>query len=173
MKKSKATIGLQNPKTPFNVDAVMRAAGCYQVDAVLYTGKRYQRAAQFVSDKHDISATVSLRNVEDLIKAKPEGATLVCVDLIIGATPLPSYQHPENAYYIFGPEDDSIEQNIINLADACVYIPTFNCMNLAATVNVLLYDRMAKSDLSYAGPKHIRAIRNTNNKTTICGTDPL
>jgi tRNA(Leu) C34 or U34 (ribose-2'-O)-methylase TrmL len=26
-----------------------------------------------------------------------------------------------------------------------VYIPTVGCMNLAATVNVVLYDRLAKS----------------------------
>jgi tRNA(Leu) C34 or U34 (ribose-2'-O)-methylase TrmL len=26
-----------------------------------------------------------------------------------------------------------------------VYIPTVGCMNLAATVNVVLYDRMAKA----------------------------
>jgi len=30
-----AQIGLINPKTPANVGAVMRAAGCYGVDAVL------------------------------------------------------------------------------------------------------------------------------------------
>lgn len=173
MEKSLITIGLQNPKSPSNVDVVMRAAGCYQVKSVLYTGNRYRRAAQFNSDVHDSRATVDLVNVNDLLTTKPLGSTVVCVDLIVGAIPLPKYQHPENAYYIFGPEDDTISQSIINQADDVIYIPTYNCMNLAATVNVVLYDRMAKGDLSYAGPKLIRSVRNSNNKTTIRGADPL
>jgi len=172
MKSSNITIGLENPKSPSNVDVVMRAAGCYQVKSVLYTGNRYRRAAQFNSDVHDSRDIVDLVNVKDLLEAKPRGATLVCVDLIIGAIPLPKYKHPENAYYIFGPEDDTIAQRIIDVADEVIYIPTYKCMNLAATVNVVLYDRMAKGDLSHAGHKLIRSVRNTNNKTTIRGSDP-
>jgi tRNA(Leu) C34 or U34 (ribose-2'-O)-methylase TrmL len=34
-----------------------------------------------------------------------------------------------------------------------VYIPTTGCMNLAATVNVVLYDRMAKGNNTRSGPK--------------------
>lgn len=173
MKNSQITIGLQNPKSPSNVDVVMRASGCYQVKAVLYTGNRYRRAAQFNSDVHDSRDSVDLVNVDDLLKAKPEGAKIVCVDLTIGATPLPTYQHPDNAYYIFGPEDDTIPQRIIDQADEVIYIPTYKCMNLAATVNVVLYDRMAKGDLSHAGHKLIRSVRNTNNRTTLRGSDPL
>ena len=66
---------------------------------------------------------------------------MICVDLVEGATPLPDFEHPENALYIFGPEDGTIAQEVINSADAVVYVPTIGCMNLAASVNVLLYDR--------------------------------
>jgi tRNA(Leu) C34 or U34 (ribose-2'-O)-methylase TrmL len=173
MKNNFVTIGLENPKSPSNVDVVLRAAGCYQADSIFYTGRRYERAAQYNSDKHDSRETVSLLKVDDLLKAKPKASKLVCVDLIIGATPLPKFQHPDNAYYIFGPEDGTLDQEIINLADEVIYIPTFKCMNLAATVNVVLYDRMAKGDLSHAGPKLIRSVRNTNNRTTIRGSDPI
>jgi tRNA(Leu) C34 or U34 (ribose-2'-O)-methylase TrmL len=34
-----------------------------------------------------------------------------------------------------------------------VYIPTTGCMNLAATVNVVLYDRMAKGLNTRSGAK--------------------
>ena len=43
---------------------------------------------------------------------------------------------------------DSVN-NITKITDWCrdvVYIPTDKCMNLAATVNVVLYDRLAKYD---------------------------
>ena len=38
MTKPFAYIGLVNPKSPENVGMVMRAAGCYEVSKVFYTG---------------------------------------------------------------------------------------------------------------------------------------
>ena len=35
-------IGLVNPKSPENVGAVMRAAGCYGANEVYYTGQRFE-----------------------------------------------------------------------------------------------------------------------------------
>jgi tRNA(Leu) C34 or U34 (ribose-2'-O)-methylase TrmL len=43
-------IGLVNPKSPENVGAVMRAAGCYGADEVYYTGQRFELARRFVTD---------------------------------------------------------------------------------------------------------------------------
>src|SRR5690606_36379608 len=43
-------IGLVNPKSPENVGAVMRAAGCYGADEVYYTGNRFELARRFATD---------------------------------------------------------------------------------------------------------------------------
>ena len=43
MNKGFCCIGLFNPKSPENVGSVMRAAGCYGVNSVFYTGVRYDR----------------------------------------------------------------------------------------------------------------------------------
>ena len=48
-------LGLINPKSPSNVGSIMRAAGCYQVQAVFYTGKRYAKAAKFNTDTKSIN----------------------------------------------------------------------------------------------------------------------
>ena len=60
-----------------------------------------------------------------------------------------------------------IGQKIINQADEVVYIPTRGCMNLAATANVVLYDRLAKSQRGQAlineGVELIKASRDGNN----------
>ena len=50
MNQSIVTIGLSNPKSPTNVGSVLRAAGCFQADGILYTGERYSRAAEFCTD---------------------------------------------------------------------------------------------------------------------------
>ncbi|WP_188150431.1 RNA methyltransferase [Teredinibacter waterburyi] len=144
-------IGLCNPKSPSNVGSVMRAAGCFQADAVFYTGSRYGRAARFHTDTHQQSLSIPLEPRDNLLADLPENVKIVCVELVEGATSLTEYQHPDRAIYIFGPEDGSISQQLVDAADDVVYIPTVNCLNLAATVNVVLYDRLAKQDTAEAG----------------------
>lgn len=165
--KSQVFIGLINPKSPSNVGSIMRAAGCYQVDAVLYTGQRYARAVKFNTDTKKINEKIPLTSIENIIAAKVDGMKVVCVDLVEGATPLPEYKHPKKALYIFGPEDGSIEQAIINQADDVVYVPTIGCMNLAATTNVVLYDRLVKNKTLAASDALIKQSRDTNNTTKV------
>lgn len=167
MKEPQVTIGLINPKSASNVGAVMRAAGCYGVDAVIYTGTRYDRAAKLNTDTKDRHLTIPLTRVESILTAGAENRKIVCVELVEGALPLPDYQHPDNAIYIFGPEDGTISQDIIDRADAVVYVPTVGCMNLAGSVNVVLYDRLAKSDVNRAGDALIRSSRDTNNRVKV------
>lgn len=167
MKHSKSNIGLINPKSPTNVGAVMRAAGCYQVSNVFYTGKRYENAAKFNTDTKNIKDKIPLVGVEDIIESAPSNTKIICVDLVEGAIALPHFEHPEKALYIFGPEDGTIPQQMINKADAVVYIPTIGCMNLAATVNVLLYDRMVKLNNFELGNELIKHSRDKNNRTKV------
>ncbi len=163
MSNIEAHIGLINPKSPSNVGSIMRASGCYQVKSVSYTGKRYARAAQFQTDTQNASLRIPLTAIDSFELFSPQGTKIICVELVEGATPLPSFQHPDKAFYIFGPEDGSIEQSIIDIADEVIYIPTIGCMNLAATVNVVLYDRLAKSSDTCTGDELIRKSRDTNN----------
>ena len=149
----------------------MRAAGCFGVDAVLYTGERYDRAAPFAApfntDTQDAACRIPLTWVASLPEAVPENAKLVCVELVEGAIPLPEFQHPDCAFYIFGPEDGTLRQRVIDGADAVVFIPTSGCLNLAATVNVVLYDRMAKSPHAVISDELIRQSRDANNRLKI------
>jgi tRNA(Leu) C34 or U34 (ribose-2'-O)-methylase TrmL len=146
MTKSFACIGLHNPKSPENVGSVMRAAGCYGVNSVFYTGRRYDMAKPFYTDTQNAYKTLPLVGVDDLKSIIPLGFVPVAVDLIDGAKSLTDYKHPARAFYIFGPEDGTLQKDIVQFCSDTVYIPTKGCMNLAATVNVVLYDRMAKGD---------------------------
>ncbi len=167
MNKSHVTIGLTNPKSPTNVGAVMRAAGCYQVDEVKYTGQRYEKAAKFHTDTKSAARTIPLTGVESFLDNLELETQIVCVELAEGATPLPRFKHPENAIYIFGPEDGSISQDVADRADHVVYVPTVGCMNLAATVNVLLYDRLAKSEEMDESNELIQKSRDNRNHLLI------
>ena len=145
MSQGYCCIGLVNPKTPENVGSVLRAAGCYGVNSVFYTGVRYDRAKEFVTDTKKVCLKIPLIGIEDLQQVIPLGCTPVAVELIKGATPLPEFTHPGQAFYIFGPEDGTLDKSVRAWCKHVVYIPTVGCMNLAATVNVVLYHRLAKA----------------------------
>ena len=157
-------IGLCAPKSPTNVGAIMRAAGCYQANEVRFTGERFERANKFHTDTKDMQSKIPLKKFTDLSAELSNDVQLICVELVEGATPLPEFIHPAKAMYVFGPEDGSIAQDLINKADSVVYIPTIGCMNLAATVNVLLYDRLAKASASIDHAQRIKNSPDINNR---------
>jgi len=167
MSEFEINIGLSNPKTPTNVGVVMRAVSCFQANAVFYTGDRYDRAARFHTDTQDSASSTPLYEVSNLLDSVPDDTKIVCVELVEGAVPLPEYQHPDKAFYIFGPEDGTLSQEMIDRADSVVYIPTVGCLNVAMAVNIVLYDRLAKSEQSIASNELICQSRNFNNRVRV------
>ncbi len=141
-----AAIGLQYPKTPENVGGTLRACGIYGAALVAMTGNRFGKHS---TDTMKAWRHIPFIRVDDLRSAVPLGCIPVAVDLVEGARPLPSYTHPERAFYVFGPEDSTLGKETLNWCRDVIYVPTNGCMNLAACVNVVLYDRLAKSAMQY------------------------
>ena len=171
MTKSQVHIGLINPKSPDNVGAVLRASANYRVDSVFHTGSRYTTALKYAGRSVDMSRKIGknipLSAVDNILDSATGDMKVVCVELVENAISLPEFQHPQHALYIFGPEDSSIDQETIDHADAVVYIPTEGCMNLSASVNVLLYDRLAKSHHVHNKNELIKTSRDTNNRLKV------
>lgn len=137
-----AAIGLDNPKSNINVGSVLRAAGVYNASMVAASGGRWR------SEKTDTMRAYRhmpfMNNIENLKDIIPYDCVPVAVDIIEGAIPLPEYKHPERAFYVFGAEDATLGNRVLSWCRDTIYIPTNGCMNLAATVNVILYDRLCK-----------------------------
>lgn len=160
-------IGLCNPQNPANMGSIMRASGCFDAQAVHYTGQRFDKAKRFHTDTQASARKIPQIHTEDLLASVPTGHKIICIDLIEGAQALPEFTHPDNAFYVFGPEDGSISQALIDAADHAIYIPTIGCLNLAATVNIVLYDREAKQGRVPRGDEQIRDSRDGNNHTRL------
>lgn len=160
------SIGLINPKSAVNVASILRACGCFGASSVFYTGERFNHAQKFNADTQKMRRVIPTVGTDDLLAMKAKGAVSIVVELVEGAIPLPEFEHPENAFYIFGPEDGTVPASVVEQCDQVVYIPTTNSLNLAATANVVLYDRLAKSDY-VAGDDLIRASRDTNNNVKL------
>jgi len=171
MKHPEVRIGLINPKSPENVGSVLRAGANFRVDGIFYTGHRYPRALMrnpAIPDmSRKLSENVPISGVSCLLEDIAENMKIVCVEFAENATPLPEFNHPDAAYYIFGPEDGTLSQELIDRSDAVIYVPTIGCMNLAATVNVVLYDRLAKQSQYFTNNDLIRRSRDTNNNLKV------
>lgn len=140
-----AVIALDNPKTPANIGGVLRACGCYGAALVVIGGPRPERLSKLAMDTQKAWRHIPHVLINDILDAIPYDAIPVAVDLLEGATPLPRYVHPERAFYIFGAEDSTLGKRVLDRCRDKIVVPTNYCMNLAATVNVVLYDRAAKS----------------------------
>ena len=79
--------------------------------------------------------------MQEALAQLPAGTKLVCVELVVGAVPLPEYQHPQDALYVFGPEDASIPPDVVQAADDVVYIPTVGLYEPGGHGECVLYDR--------------------------------
>ena len=141
MSKGYACIGLNHPKYNSNIGSALRAVGVYKAAMLAISGGRYKKVS---TDTMKQYRHCPLLQVDDLRSVIPYDCVPVAVDIIEGAVPLYDYVHPERAFYIFGPEDSTLGEKTLSFCRDVIYIPTERCMNLAATVNVVLYDRAFK-----------------------------
>lgn len=136
-----SAIGLVRPKSPHNEGGVYRAAHCFGAGLVLIQGARFKHQASNVTHAHK---HVPVMHVEDMAKQVPHGCQKVAIEFVDRATDLRDFTHPERALYIFGPEDGTLGGELLDKCQHVLRIPTAFCLNLAATVNVVLYDRLLK-----------------------------
>ena len=143
MSRGYAAVGLYRPKTRVNVASALRACGCYGVAMLACEGQRYKQ--------HSADTMKAFRRIPfiqaPLKQQVPYDCVPVAVELVDQAVDLRTYKHPQRAFYVFGPEDGTLGRNVLSWCRDVVQIPTNGCMNLAASVNVVLYDRLLKEKL--------------------------
>lgn len=154
---------LSDPKYPHNVGQAVRAASCFGADKVLMTGDRV--ALEGDGKKYRLPREERMRGeyipVERTQRPFDEspGLVPVAVELTRGAEVLPYFEHPENALYVFGPEDGSLSAATLAQCHRFVQLPMLHCANLASAIYVTLYDRHCKAVL--AGREEILGLART------------
>lgn len=133
-------IGLDNIKNSINLGAVIRACACFNANMVITSGKRISPGITSVGHQRNIPVI----RTDDIMSVIPYNHVPVAIELVSSARSIISYKHPENALYIFGAEDNTLGDRILSKCRDIIYIPTSFCLNLAACVNVVLYDRLMK-----------------------------
>jgi tRNA(Leu) C34 or U34 (ribose-2'-O)-methylase TrmL len=156
-------VALIDPKYAHNVGAALRACSCWGVGQLWWTGGRVTldapRGERLPREERKKGyRDVQLARHDRVFDCfEPGGVTPVAVELRPDAESLVTFEHPEDALYVFGPEDGGLPKPVRLLCHRFVVIPTHHCLNLAAAVNVVLYDRRLKRQ--QAGLEPIGAVQ--------------
>lgn len=108
-----ARILLINPKYAHNVGAVVRAASCYSAESVRWTGKRVKskedaRERLPREERMKQYQEVDFSLTDRPFEGYPKGVTPVAIELLPNCESLHAFEHPEDALYVFGPEDGGL-----------------------------------------------------------------
>lgn len=147
-------VALYNPKFRYNLGATLRACAAFGVDSLCWTGHRCDLMVNERLPREE--RMKGYKTVELIQSERPfdqfNGLTPVAVEVRQESECLTYFEHPENALYVFGPEDGSLPQSYLCQCHRFVHIPSHFCLNLAAAVNVVLYDRRLKRQLAGLEP---------------------
>lgn len=142
------SVVLYGAHIPQNVGSALRAAACFGIKQVWVIDGRLKLNPRHIKYHHPakfrnrtVEPTELILDTEDVLyNVGPK----IAVEIVDRAIPLSVFQHPTDAIYIFGPEDGSIPKRILEECKETVQITSNFCLNLAAAVNVVLYDRSTK-----------------------------
>jgi tRNA(Leu) C34 or U34 (ribose-2'-O)-methylase TrmL len=142
-------VALIDPKYPHNVGMVVRLASCYGLRQVWFTGDRVSltpaRGDRLPREERMKGyRDVTMVNHDHVFDRFPPGTVPVAVEVRAAAEPLHTFEHPERALYVFGPEDGSVPKALLGHCHRFVVIPTRHCLNLATAVATVLWDREVK-----------------------------
>lgn len=146
-----------NTKYVHNVASAIRAASCFDVSRLVWTGPRVDPTKLDRLPREE-----RMKGYKDVVwnhddKDKPfeffqPDVVPVCIELLENSEPLTTFIHPENAVYVFGPEDGHVPQVIRRFCHRFVNIQANHCLNITAAINVVLHDRKAKRQLEGREP---------------------
>jgi len=144
---------LVRTKFVHNVGASVRGSSCFGGGPIYFTGGRFDLTSsrlpreERMKGYEDAPWTDLGEEFRPMDKIRAElgiDFTPVAIELLPSSEPLNQFEHPEDALYVFGPEDGSLPTGIRSACHRFVTIPSKHCLNLAAAVNVTLYDRACK-----------------------------
>lgn len=148
--KSPFVLVLDNVRSQSNVGSIFRTADAFLAKAIYLCGITATPPHREIQ-KTALGATESVEwkhyaNTSDAVtELRNEGYMIIGIEQTEGSVELQNMEivNGENYALIFGHEVDGVDQEIINLCDACVEIPQFgtkHSFNIAISVGIVLWE---------------------------------
>ncbi len=136
-------IGVEGVTKPMNVGSLFRSAHAFHASFVFTVAAAYPRPLGGQADTSNAEGQIpfySFPTLDDLVL--PRGCVLVGVELLDQATDLPSFHHPRQAAYVFGPERGSLSPALVDRCAHLIAIPTRFALNVGIAGAIVMYDRL-------------------------------
>jgi len=162
---------LEDPKYPHNVGMAFRTCALLGAAQLWYTGTRAEDVWREMSRLPREERLPRYAARTELIAAEgrwlgqfPAGTVPVAVEVSPTAEDLTWFEHPEQAVYVFGPEDGSLSKGTRSACHRFLILPSDGPLNLAVAVGAVLMDRRVKriaagQEESRGAYKRVRSIR--------------
>jgi tRNA G18 (ribose-2'-O)-methylase SpoU len=148
-------IGAEGISKPMNLGNLIRSAHAFGASFVFLVDPHHTISGA-PSDTSNAQAQLPFYRFDAAQQlVLPKGCALIGVELLDEAVDLPSFRHPLNAAYVFGPERSSLSPAMVARCAHVVRIPTRFCINLAAAGAIVMYDRMLS--LGRFAPRPVRS----------------
>jgi tRNA G18 (ribose-2'-O)-methylase SpoU len=147
MMRGYCALGVEGVSKPRNAGAVIRTAHAFGAAFAFTVGDILTRQEIHHADTSKAIEQIPLYmfpSVQEL--ALPEGCQLVGIELTDDAVVLPSFRHPRSAAYVLGAERIGLTEEMLDLCDHVIKIPTKFSLNLAVAGALVMYDRVQSMD---------------------------
>ncbi len=136
-------VGAERISKAMNLGAVLRTAHAFGA-SFAFTVAAHHRAREItLSDTSKSGVHLPFyewKAIDDM--RLPRACTLIGVELDPQAVDLPSFRHPLNAAYLFGPEKGALSAGARERCAHLVRIPTKFSLNVAVAAALVMYDRL-------------------------------
>ncbi len=138
-------IGSEGISKEINLGSLLRSAHAFGASFVFTVNSRqnhYKSSSPNTSKSDKHVPLYHWQKPLDIVI--PQRCKLVGIEITEESSLLPNFHHPLQAMYILGPEKGSLSQEMVDMCDYVVKIPTKFCLNLQIAGAIVMYDRVTK-----------------------------
>lgn len=136
-------VGAEGITKAMNVGSLFRSAHAFGASFVFTVAAQYPRDEGGLADTSDAEGHIPFYAFPDLAAlVLPRGCAVVGVELLDDAIDLPSFHHPRQAAYVFGPERGSLSTPLLARCDHLIRIPSRFALNVGIVGAIVMYDRL-------------------------------
>lgn len=132
----------------FNLASLIRSANSFGASQVYYYGPKKHFDRRGAVGVYHYTKVQHFRDFEDVKKLKEKYTFVALENNIESCVPIHQYKMPKNSLLIVGEESGGISQDVLELADAFVEIPSFGSvrsMNAAVAGSIAMYEWMVQN----------------------------
>ena len=137
-------IGCIGMKTSMNYGSLFRTAQVFNTDFIFLIASRFKMQSSDTMKSFRHMPLFQYDSFKDFNDHRPFGCKLIGIEMTENAIPIKDYNHPKQACYLLGSEDNGLTNEAINHCQDILILPGERSLNVAVAGSLVLFDRIQK-----------------------------